>query len=105
LTRPVESLAEAELLGLRWVGSTSPGGGASRRPGGSCSTWTRGGCCWLLPRTALSLVRQVFSGREVARIERPWAPSRWLGEVVTALRFDPDGRLSFTWLRAASGRR
>ena len=45
------------------------------------------------------VVRQVFSGREVARIERPWAPSRWLGEVVTALRFDPDGRLSFAWLR------
>ena len=45
------------------------------------------------------VVRQVFSGREVARIERPWAPGGWLGEVVTAARFDPDGRLSLTWLR------
>jgi hypothetical protein len=45
------------------------------------------------------VVRQVFSGREVARIERDWAPGGWLGDVITALHFDPDGRLSFTWLR------
>ena len=45
------------------------------------------------------VVRQLFSGREVARIEREWAPAAWLGDVVTTLRFDPDGRLSFTWLR------
>jgi hypothetical protein len=44
-------------------------------------------------------VRQMFSGREVIHIERDWAPGRWLGEVVTAIHFDPDGRLSFTWLR------
>jgi hypothetical protein len=43
--------------------------------------------------------RQIFSGREVARIERPWAAARWLGEVVTAARMDPDGRLTFTWLK------
>jgi hypothetical protein len=45
------------------------------------------------------VVRQVFSGREVARIERDWAPDTWLGDVITALRFDPDGLLSLTWLR------
>ena len=49
------------------------------------------------------VVRQIFSGREVARIERDWAPAPWLGDVITAARFDPDGRLTFTWLRG-SGR-
>ena len=47
------------------------------------------------------VVRQVFSGREVARIERDWAPAPSLGDVVRSLRFDPDGRLSVTWLRGA----
>jgi len=47
------------------------------------------------------VVRQVFSGREVARIEREWAPVTWLGDAITALRFDPDGRLSLTWLRGS----
>ena len=46
-------------------------------------------------------VRQVFTGHEVARIERNWAPGAWLGESITMLRFDPDGRLSLTWLRGA----
>jgi hypothetical protein len=46
-------------------------------------------------------VRQVFSGREVARIERDWAPAPWLGDAITSLRFDADGRLSITWLRGA----
>jgi hypothetical protein len=46
-------------------------------------------------------VRQVFSGRDVARIERDWAPAPWLGDVITNLRFDADGRLSITWLRGA----
>ena len=45
------------------------------------------------------VVRQVFAGREVARIERDWAPDAWLGDAITALRFHPDGLLSFTWLR------
>ena len=45
------------------------------------------------------VVRHLFSGREITRIERSWAEGRWLGEVVTSVRFDPDGRLSFTWLR------
>jgi hypothetical protein len=47
------------------------------------------------------VVRQMFSGRPVARIERDWAPSPWLGDVITRLRFDPDGRLSLTWLAGA----
>ncbi len=47
------------------------------------------------------VVRQIFSGREVARIERPWAPAPSLADVVVSLRFDPDGRLSLTWLRGA----
>ena len=45
------------------------------------------------------VVRQVFSAREVARIERDWAPDTWLGDAIVALSFDPDGRLSLTWLR------
>ena len=45
------------------------------------------------------VLRQIFSGREVARIERDWAPAGQLEDVITALRFDPDGRISFTWLR------
>ena len=45
------------------------------------------------------VVRQVFSGREVMRLQRDWAPAQWLGDVIPALHFDPDGRLSFTWFR------
>jgi hypothetical protein len=41
----------------------------------------------------------VYSGREVARMERDWAPGAGVVEAVRAARFDPDGRLSFTWLR------
>ncbi|HYB43184.1 MAG TPA: hypothetical protein VEL75_15500 [Candidatus Methylomirabilis sp.] len=48
------------------------------------------------------VVRQIFAGREVARIERDWAPAQSIGDVITDLRFDPDGRLSFTWLRGAA---
>jgi hypothetical protein len=47
------------------------------------------------------VVRQVFSGREVTRIERDWPPGMWLGDSITSLHFDPDGRLSFTWLRGS----
>jgi len=47
------------------------------------------------------VVRQVYSGREVTRIERDWAPAAWLGDVISAVHFDPDGRLSFTWLRGS----
>lgn len=47
------------------------------------------------------VVRQIFSGRQVARIERSWASARWLGEVVTDARLEPEGRLTFTWLKGA----
>ena len=46
------------------------------------------------------VARQIFSGREVARIERDWAPGP-LESALTALHFDPDGRLTFTWLKGA----
>ena len=43
-------------------------------------------------------IRQIFSGREVARITRDWAGAS-LRDALTAIRFDPDGRLTFTWLK------
>jgi hypothetical protein len=45
------------------------------------------------------VIRQMFSGLEIMRVERNWAPAEWLGDVLPDLHFDPDGRLSFTWLR------
>lgn len=50
------------------------------------------------------VVRQIFSGRPVTRIERPWAPGLDVRAAVTGLRFDPDGRLSFTWLAGSEHR-
>jgi hypothetical protein len=47
-------------------------------------------------------VRQIFSAREVTRIERAWAPGRPPREALTAIHFDPDGRLTFTWLQGAA---
>lgn len=44
-------------------------------------------------------VRQIFSGRDVLRMERDWAPGLTVGEAIKEIRFDPDGRLSLTWLR------
>ena len=44
-------------------------------------------------------VRQVFSGREVARITRDWTPGLSLLAALTDLHLDPDGRLTFTWLK------
>ena len=44
-------------------------------------------------------VRQIFSGREVARITRDWAPGPTLANALTEIHFDPDGRLTFTWLQ------
>jgi len=49
------------------------------------------------------VVRQTFSGRELLRIERDWIPVGRLPEALTAVRFDPDGRLSVTWRRAPDG--
>jgi hypothetical protein len=45
------------------------------------------------------VVRQIYSGREVARITRDWAPAASLEAVLPEVRFDPDGRLTFTWLQ------
>ena len=44
-------------------------------------------------------VRQIFSARDVVRIDRDWAPGLSVGQAITAIRFDPDGRLTFTWLK------
>jgi hypothetical protein len=49
-------------------------------------------------------VVQIFAGRPVARIERRWAAGLSVREAVTALRFDADGRLTFTWLSGAERR-
>jgi phosphoserine phosphatase len=43
-------------------------------------------------------VRQIFSGREVARITREWTGGS-LRDALTDIHFDPDGRLTFTWLK------
>ncbi len=43
-------------------------------------------------------VRQIFSGREVARITRDWTGGS-LRDALTDIHFDPDGRLTFTWLK------
>jgi hypothetical protein len=45
------------------------------------------------------VVRQIFSGREVARIDRDWAPGPSLEPALITIHFDPDGRLTFTWLK------
>ncbi len=47
-------------------------------------------------------IRQIFSGREVLRIERDWAPGLSAAEAITQLRFEPDGRLSLTWLQGSA---
>jgi len=47
-------------------------------------------------------VRQIYSAREVARIARDWAPGLALRAALTAIHFDPDGRLTFTWLQGAA---
>jgi hypothetical protein len=44
-------------------------------------------------------VRQIFSGREVARITRDWTSGPSLANALTEIHFDPDGRLTFTWLK------
>lgn len=44
-------------------------------------------------------IRQIFSAREVYRIERDWATGLSAGEAIKEIRFDPDGRLTFTWLK------
>ena len=44
-------------------------------------------------------IRQIFSARQVLRLERDWTPGLTVGEAITEIRFDPDGRLTFTWLK------
>jgi hypothetical protein len=44
-------------------------------------------------------VRQIFSGREVARITRDWTSGPSMANALTEIHFDPDGRLTFTWLK------
>ena len=44
------------------------------------------------------VVLQIFAGRPVARIERPWSSGLSAREAITTLHFDADGRLTFTWL-------
>jgi hypothetical protein len=44
-------------------------------------------------------IRHIFSARDVLRIERDWAPGISVGQAITEIRFDPDGRLTFTWLK------
>jgi hypothetical protein len=46
-------------------------------------------------------VRLLFSGREVARLDRDWAPGP-LPAAITAIHFDPDTRLTLSYLRGAS---
>jgi hypothetical protein len=47
------------------------------------------------PEDRALVMRQIFSGREVARITRDWAG----GSPRDALTVDPDGRVTFTWLK------
>ena len=44
-------------------------------------------------------IRQIFSARDVLRLERDWAPGLSVGDVIMEIHFDPDGRLTFTWLK------
>jgi hypothetical protein len=44
-------------------------------------------------------VHQIFSGREVSRITRDWSPGLSVADALTDIHFDPDGRLTFTWLK------
>ena len=47
-------------------------------------------------------IRHIFSARDVVRIDRDWAPGLSVGQAITEIRFDPDGRLTFTWLKGSS---
>lgn len=48
------------------------------------------------------VVRQIFSGREVLRIERDWAPGSRLRDAITAIHFDPDTRMTIGYVRGAA---
>lgn len=51
------------------------------------------------PDARALVVRQIFSGREVARLTRDWPPDTSVTDALTEIHFDPDGRLTFTWLK------
>lgn len=46
-------------------------------------------------------IRHIFSARDVVKIERDWTPGLTASGAIEEIRFDPDGRLSFTWLKGA----
>jgi hypothetical protein len=46
-------------------------------------------------------VRQMFAGREVAHLQRDWSPGP-LEAAITAIHFDPDTRLTLSYLRGPS---
>ena len=48
------------------------------------------------------VVRQIFSGREVLRIERDWASGSSVRDAITAIHFDPDTRMTISYLRGAA---
>ena len=49
-------------------------------------------------------IRQIFSGRDVLSIARDWTAGLTLAEAVRDIHFDPDGRLSLTWLQGPEQR-
>ena len=48
------------------------------------------------------VVRQIFSGREVLRIEREWTPGLSLRDAITAIHFDLDTRVTISYLRGVA---
>ena len=50
-------------------------------------------------------IRHIFSARDVVRIDRDWAPGLALAEAINEVRFNPDGRLTLTWLRGPARER
>ena len=50
-------------------------------------------------------IRHIFSAHDVFRIDRDWAPDLSVGDAITVIRFDPDGRLTLTWLRGPARER
>ncbi len=48
------------------------------------------------------VVRQIFSGREVLRVERDWAAGAALRDAITAIHFDPDTRMTIGYLRGVA---
>jgi len=46
-------------------------------------------------------IRHVFSARDVLRLERDWAPGLSVGEAIKEIHFDPDGRLTLTWVKGS----